>query len=365
MDLDTIRDLADKYGLPMEDVLFIALNFCGIDFPCDYNRMRMGLITTDKDIFANAENMGVRDFYFALPINDNSPFSIREDTVYFGGKAIASALGATEDFCDSNYSRRSGTVLNINPNSRTSCRGCKFCYTGYQIPRDRKRMITDMDIMEFFEGWMVERKLSDLSGLTQAAVVTGYYDVNQQLSDFLIRLRNVLSRYAFRGEIFYLGSQITDKETLAELKGIKPFCYCLSLECFEKRDSLLRDKKNTMTVTQAFELMAYAKECGFRVNFSYVLGLEPLETVEKYFRMAVPSINSFPIVNTLQLHKYHSRELLDEEVREMDLEYFLKARKILEKIFLSTDFRPRVWENYRSLWYLRFADEVLTGSRTP
>lgn len=34
-----------------------------------------------------------------------------------------------EDFYDYNYPRCKGTVLNINPNSRTLCRGCKFCYT--------------------------------------------------------------------------------------------------------------------------------------------------------------------------------------------------------------------------------------------
>ena len=109
--------------------------------------------------------------------------------------------------------------------------------------------------------------------------------------------------------------------------------------------------------------MDFARSVGHRVNFSYVLGLESLFTVEKYFSLAKRFINSFPIINTIQLHKYHSASLLTPEA--VNIEYFFEARKLLERIFIDTDMRPREWENYRSLWFLKFAEEKLTGIRTP
>jgi len=363
IDLVKIEYLARSYDIPVEDVLFIALNIYGVDFKCDFNRMRMGVHVIDKKIFDYAQSLGVLDFYFALPINESSPFSVNGSQLLFDNRVIADAVEPSEDFCDSNYPRRNGTVLNINPNSRTSCRGCQFCYTGYQVPRDKKRMACEADVREFFEEWMKEKKESDLGSLIQVAVVTGCYNSNEELSSFLIMLRKVLGSYNFKGEIFYLGSQITNKETLEKLISIQPFCYCLSLECFESRTSLLRDKKSDLTLESAFKLMSFAKSVGHRVNFSYVLGLEPLLTVEKYFLLARQYINSFPIINTLQVHKYHSQSLLTPEA--INIEYFFEARKRLEKIFVDTGMRPQEWENYRSLWFLEFNKEKLIGIRTP
>lgn len=363
INLEKVVKLAGDYNVPVEDVLFVALNIYGVNFQCNYNRMRMGLSTIDKNIFNYSHNIGVKNFYFALPINQNSPFSIIGSQLLFDGRVIADAINPSEDFCDSNYPRRNGTVLNINPNSRTSCRGCKFCYTGYQIPRDQKRMACEADIVEFFEDWMQSSGINNLESLIQVAVVTGCYNSNDDLSNFLLTLKKVLNHYKFNGEIFYLGSQITNKETLEKLVSIQPFCYCLSLECFENRDFLLRDKKGDLTIEQAFNLMSFAKRLGHRVNFSYVLGLEPLLTVEKYFLLSKQYINSFPIVNTLQIHKYHSVSLLTPEA--VNIEYFFEARKKIETIFLDTDMRPREWENYRSLWFLKFENEVLKEIRTP
>ncbi len=361
--LEKIKNLAQEFNLPIEDILFVALNVFGANFECNFNRMRMGLRITNEEIFSYAKQLGVKDFYFALPINDKSPFLVKDERLVFDGKILGKSINPSEDFCDSNYPRRGGTVLNLNPNSRTSCHGCKFCYTGYQVPRDKKTITCEEDLHVFFQGWMCDNDLSNLSHLIQLAVVTGCYDSNEDLYDFLLILKKVLTKYNFIGEIFYIGSQITNLEILKKLVNIQPFGYCMSLECFEERNTLLRDKKNELTIEKAFELMSTTKSYGHRVNFSYVLGLEPLDLVEKYFSLVKECINSFPIVNTIQIHKYHSHNLLTPEAHS--IEYFFKARKIIEKIFLDTDMRPRVWENYRSLWFLKFKNEVLRGVRTP
>lgn len=48
-----------------------------------------------------------------------------------------------------------------------------------------------------------------------------------------------------------------------------------------------------------------------------------------------------------------------------NIEYYLKSRKIIEEIFSQTKMRPRPWEDYRSLWYLKFLNEELDDIRTP
>jgi len=109
--------------------------------------------------------------------------------------------------------------------------------------------------------------------------------------------------------------------------------------------------------------MDYAMQLGFEVNFTYIVGLEPLDVMEYHFNCLMKHINKFPTINTMQMHKFHQADLVDPSATR--LEYYLKARKMLERLFLSTNMRPLVWEDYRSLWFLKFGEEPLLGVRTP
>ena len=275
---------------------------------------------------------------------------------------VGQAIGLTEDVCDSHYPRRKGTSLNINPNSRTSCYGCQFCYTAYQVPCDRKKLKTDSDLKDFFEDWMFKYGLTNLSHLIQVSVVAGCYENSDDLCQFLRTLKRVLSEYQFAGKIFYFGSQITTKEQLSSLITVQPFGVCLSLETFERRD-LLRDKKRAINLQDACESMDFAQGLGYEVNFSYIVGMESLRVMEYHFHCFRNHINKFPTINTLQMHKYHQSTLMYSEAHR--LEYYLEARRILEQLFYETSMRPLVWEDYRSLWFLTFNKEPLYGIRTP
>ncbi|MBU6231229.1 MAG: hypothetical protein KGI50_05715 [Patescibacteria group bacterium] len=362
IDTERLLQLSRQYRTPLEDTMFISLNMSGVSFKCDYNRMRTAVRLENHELFGYAEERNELEYYFALPINDSSPFRISGDVLSLGDTAIGSTVGATEDICDSHYPRRRGTSLNLNPNSRTSCRGCEFCYTAYQVPCDRKKLRDRRDLEEFFEGWMKGRCLSDLSGLIQVSVVTGCYDGGKEVCRFILELRSVLSRYGFNGSIFYLGSQLTTEDELSRLEAAKPVSVCYSLETFERRE-LLRDKKRLLSLNRAVELMDFSRESGYETSFSYVIGLEPLHIVGKHFSYLKDHINKFPIINTLQIHKYHRAELADPSVDGP--EYYLRARRLLEQIFSDTPMRPLVWENYRSLWFLTFNNEPLYGWRTP
>lgn len=362
LNTDVIGRLAEKYDVPLEDVMFIALNINGVDFECDYNRMRMAFRLADSTLFDYAKERGELEYYFALPVNRDSPFVIANNTLFLQDVVIGQAIGPTEDVCDSHYPRRKETALNINPNSRTSCHGCQFCYTAYQVPCDRKRLETEFDLKDFFEEWMLKYGLTDLSHLIQVSVVTGCYRSSDDLCRFLQTLKKVLTEYGFSGKIFYLGSQITTKEQLSRLTEIQPFGIGFSLETFERRN-LLRKDKSALSLQDACDAMDFARSLGYEVNFSYIVGMESLRVMEYHFRCFKNHVSKFPTINTLQIHKYHQATLLDPEARR--LEYYLEARKLLERIFAETGMKPLVWEDYRSLWFLTFNGKPLHGIRTP
>jgi hypothetical protein len=328
-----------------------------------YNRMRMAFHLNDSDpLFYYASKLNDLDYYFALAINHLSPFQIYEGALYLQNYKIGPTFGVTEDFCDSHYHRRLGTSLNINPNSRTSCRGCDFCYTAYQVPNDRRRMKTEQEIREFFTHWIKLRNVPDLSHLIQVSIVTGCYETEEDLIKFILMLNLVLQDLNFHGRIFYLGSMIVSSESIHSLKSIPSFGYCISLECFTRRH-ILKDSKRVLTIDRAKEIMHTCIDVGMEVNYTYILGIEPQDVFIPYMQEFIKYTTKFPTINILQLHQQHNRELLDPTVQ--DITYFLEARIKIENIFRNTKMRPLVWEDYRSLWYLRFGSEVLKGIRIP
>jgi hypothetical protein len=363
LNFESLKRNADIFNMPIEDAVFIALNFSGIHMDVDYNRMRMGFhLNGEAPRFRYAKQVDDLNYYFALPINHNSPFRIIGEELYLLDINIGQAIGATEDFCDSHYPRRLGTSLNINPNSRTSCRGCDFCYTAYQVPLDKQKMRTAEDIDSFFRQWMQENNNADLSHLIQVSVVTGCYDSEDDLVNFLLSLRNVLKCYAFSGRIFYLGSMLTSPKAIERLAAIGSFGYCLSLECFERRD-VLKNSKALLSLENIKGIMKRCLDCGFEVNYTYIMGMEPIKMFLPRMQEFIEYTNKFPTVNILQLHQQHKRSLLDDSVN--DVTYFYKAREAMQTIFKPTSMRPLVWEDYRTLWYLKFADEQLKGDRFP
>lgn len=327
LNINTIARLAERYNVPLEDVLFIALNVNGVNLECEFNRMRMAFRLADSKLFEYAKKRDELDYYFALLVNSDSPFATVNNVLLLQNTVIGQVIGPTEDICDSHYPRRKGTSLNINPNSRTSCHGCQFCYTAYQIPYDRKQLKIDSDLREFFEDWMTKYGLNNLSHLIQVSVVTGCYESGEAVCQFMLTLKRVLVEYRFTGRIFYLGSQITTREQLKSVAEIQLFGICFSLETFERRE-LLRKDKRAVSLQDACESMDYARSLGCEVNFSYIVGMESLRVMEYHFNCFKEHINKFPTINTLQLHKYHQATLRDSSGHR--LEYYLDARLILE-----------------------------------
>ena len=354
--------LAERYQMPLEDILFIALNVHGAKLDCEFGRIRMDFRLAENDQFRCAKERGEFDYFFALPVNPESEFILSGDVLSFGETAIGQAINPMEDVSDLYYFRRKKTVLNFNPNARSACAGCRFCYTSHLTPNDEQRIETADELKVFFENWMHKYGFVDLSHLVQISVVTGNYRESDSLCRFLLELKRVVQEYHFGGKIFYLGSQITTPEQLTQLTETQPFGICFSLEVFDRRNLLRRDKKS-LELEGARKAMNLARRLGHEVTFSYIVGMEPLQVVEEHFRYFRDHVNKFPTINTFQKHRFQGPTLMDPTADR--LEYFLEARQILERLFAETGLRPLPWEDYRSLWFLTFGKETLDGIRTP
>lgn len=362
LSLFAIQEYAANYQIPTEDVLFTALNFYGLNWDVTFNRMRTAFRLANSPTFATSQKLREWDFYLALPVRVDSPFRMTKGTVLAGSDLVGRTLGATEDYCDSHYQRRLGTCLNINPNTRTSCRGCDFCYTAYQVPLDRQRMTSPADIRDFFIRWMEKNGLHDLTHLIQVSVVTGCYGSEARLVRFLTSLRSIMGEWGFQGKVFYLGSTLIDRRALATVGGEGPFGYCISLECFERRN-LLHRLKHSLSLGEIRRIMSDCLDLGIEINYTYIVGLEPIEFFIPHMMEFMEYTNKFPTINLLQLHQQHDSGLRDHSARR--LEYYFEARKEIESLYCGTTLRPKAWEDYRSLWYLTFAGETLEGPRFP
>lgn len=362
LNIERVACLSEQYHMPLEDVLFIALNVHGVKIDCEFGRIRMDFRLAESDLFGYAKERGELDYFFALPVNPDSEFTLSGDILSLRDTLIGQAINPMEDVSDLYYFRRKKTVLNFNPNARSACAGCRFCYTSRLTPNDEQRIETEDELRVFFENWMSKYGFADLSHLVQISVVTGNYRESDNLCRFLLELKQVTQRYCFGGKIFYLGSQITTAERLRRLVEIQPFGVCFSLEVFDRRNLLRRDKK-ALELKDAREAMDVARRLGHEVNFSYIAGMEPLRVIEEHFRYFRDHVSKFPTINAFQKHKFQGPTLMDPSADR--LEYFLDARQILERLFDGTGMRPLPWEDYRSLWFLTFDKEALHGIRIP
>lgn len=339
--------LSQKFDIATEDILFIDINVSGINVDIDADRVRFYV----KLLF------GQKGQYFcALQIRKDSKYRINNGILFFENECIGEIYRFEIDFCDTFYMRRNNTVLNINPKSRINCQGCKFCYTSHQKFRNIIDLTMQNNLDIFFDDWMTQYHTKDLSGLYQIAVVSGCFPNEKSLVNFLLELNEKTKKLNFKGEIFYLGSQIQSFMTLKSLTNLPNFAYCVTLECFSDREKFLKTSKSKFSIERIKEIMTESVKLGFRTNFTYIVGLEDLEKISAGFSEFLKYTNSFPVINIFQEHEYqiglHNKEA-------SNIEFYLKTRKIIEDIYIQTDMRPNSWEVCRSLWYTTFASEPL------
>lgn len=353
-DINQAQQLSEKYNIPVEDIILIALNCSGVVAKIKEKRIRFKLRLT-----------GLSDvFYLGLCVNTTkSPFSIEGDCLFLGDQKIGDIIEKENDTCDSTYFRRNKTALTVNSNSRSRCRGCKFCGTYNQDSRDMNNLLTKQKLAVHLNNILVANNIKDLRNFLRVTICTGCFGEEKKALNHLLMVRSVLDQhFDFKGTLRYVGSEIVSEKSFDVLKEkASPFALSFTIEVFTKRKQFLNNIKSKITLEKAKKVLKYSNKNGFRTNFLYVLGMEPIETVVKNFRELAPLMTAFPIINLFQVYLPGQENLLTPEAR--NIEYYLRVRKELEKIFESTKLRPESWENYRPLWYSTFKNEQLNGIR--
>lgn len=356
MNIENYKDLellAKEYNLPVEDVLFIALNRYGVNMDCEDNRIRFYLtLNTLKE-----------EFFFAVCVNTcPTPFTIKDKKLYLSNQEIGSLSRIEKDTCTSTYFRCGKRAMTVNSNSRSKCAGCKFCGT-YKLDSDEdENLTTKEELLNYYKKIMKENGLTDLSDMFQITVCTGCFENEQRLVDHLIFLKKTLGEIGFKGKINYIGSQLRSKEQLERIKNeIGTFSIFLTVERFTEREKFMRPEKASLTIEKAIEIAKECKRLGFIVSFLYILGLEDLQVFEKHTRELAPYLTKFPDVQIYQDYTCEQENYRCEDAK--DFRYYLEARKILENIFGDSVLKPESWENYRSLFYTTYKGKKHDGVR--
>ena len=341
--LEKFIEIAKFYNLSVENVLSIALNRYGIlvDGIKD-NRLRFNLELLDSK----------KKTYFAVCVNTypNSPFKLINNVLYLENEPVGKVTGIEKDTCLSTYFRNNKKVITFNSNSRSKCAGCKFCGTYSLSDDDVMEFDTEENIHNYFIQLLKDNNIESMQSIENVTICTGCFDTEDKLIEHLLLVNETFKKMGFMGSINYIGSQLRDFNKIKMLsEEINDFGMYLTIEKFLDREKFMRPEKANLSISDAKELLSYCTSLGMTTTFLYILGLEDLETIKLYFNFLKDSINKFPIIQVFQNYTVDQELYRCEEAK--DVEFYIKARKIIDKIFEDKNMSPKAWECFRSLYF--------------
>src|SRR5215211_5325330 len=351
--LDEVDRLARRHRVPIEDVLLIALNLYGVDSIEAHNRARLTLsLTRAPD----------ERFLVVVPFNrTDSPFRLYEDTLTLDGAPVAQIRSVDADAAIGGYFRAGGKVLTLNPNARSRCTGCAFCPTTLEVAAD-PRMSADSELTELLRALAAQSPRGELAGVREVTVSTGCFEREVLAVRHLRSLRRALAAEGLHARVGFLSSVLRSDQAFATLGAeVAPFLLYVTVECFTRRELMLKSSKADLTAAEMPSLLRRARRAGIDTSFNYVVGLDALTAVDEHVRKLAPHVSVFPNFQVFQAHTRFMESLRTRDASE--LEFYLRARRELERIFAPLGLRPESWRNYRPLWYFEYAGTPLTGPR--
>lgn len=339
------QDLAKEYKIPEEDVLLIALNRYGIVASMSDKRIRFKLKLNTHD----------ESFYFAVCVNTYpSPFTMDNvGNLILGKEVIGHIYDIEKDTCDSTYFRRNRTELTLNSNMRSQCRGCKFCGTYNLDPEDISDLNNEKSLSAYIENFIRVNQINDLRDLLRITICTGCFDSEDSLVKHILMVHDVFRKYGFTKRIRYIGSQLRSEEAMKQIeRSIPYFSLSLTVECFSRRKDIMRKEKAELDMARIIDILNRSYIHGFSTNYLYIVGLDSLNVMEDGVKTLSKYINRFPIFQILQNYVAEQEEQRIPDAK--DIIYYLEARKQIESILGDQSYKPRSWENYRSLFYLQY-----------
>ncbi len=343
----TMREVdqyARDYDVPPVDVMLLGLNLMGVS--------GFDPKISPRGRFRMVPHLFNWPFFFAVTIEPASPFLHDGRQVWLGDELIGDATPIEPDTCSETYCRKGGKVITLNSNSRSSCRGCQFCGTFSLIPDDFSDLLQEGNLRRKAQALLDDGMVTDYRRLESIGVVTGCFRNEQQCLDHLLLVNRVFGEFGFHGEVRYIGSQITRRESLETLHAAGTFAIYLTVECFDRRERIMKRKKSKVTPERGRQILGWAKELGMDTSILYVLGLDSLESIVAEFPKYLPVLTRHPLINVFQLYQPWQAKLRHPLAHSLD--YYLQARELLETIFAGGAW-PLGYDNYRSLWYTQYS----------
>jgi hypothetical protein len=223
-------------------------------------------------------------------------------------------------------------------------------------------LTSEGQLAELLEWLQADNDWPDLGRAEVITVCSGCFHYPGMAIDHMAALRRAAEQYGFAGRLHLLSSVLRDRDDLAKLrKACGPFHLTLTLECFERRELLLKDTKASLTLERAAEIMDDCRALDIVADFTYVAGLDSYDKAVSGLAYLAPHASTFPRIQVYQAHNDYMRRARHRDAE--DLGYYLNLRTALETVFAPTGLVPRSWENYRPLWYSRFGDGPVEGPR--
>lgn len=349
---DHVGQLADSHGIPLLDTIMIAANSYGVRPVIEYPRVRMQIRPLDSG----------EVWQIILPLdNEQSPFELAGGHLLLSGTPVAELVGSENDDVVLTYLRAGGTSITLNTYSRSNCTGCLFCPNVIEDASDATLNGAD-ELAGVLEWLLADNDWQDLSHAQVITVCSGCFNNPGAAIAHMGALRQAASRYAFTGRLHLLSSVLREYD---DLKRLRDACgamhLTLTLECFERRSLLLKDSKASLTLERACQILDDCRRLGILADFTYVAGLDSYDCAIRGLSTLAGHVSTFPRIQVYQAHNDYMRSARNPEAA--NLSYYLRLRKELESVFAPLGLVPRSWENYRPLWYSRFAHGPVAGPR--
>ena len=343
-DLDHLARVSNQYEIKPEEILLIAINASGLANHHPSRRMRFRFTP-----FGHKD-----DPVYLIPSfgRRNSPFFIKNESLYFQNTPVGQVEYLQDDDIVLGYFRNGHSNLTLNTNARSSCTGCMFCYTRLDPASDPRIRVVD-ELTAYFEFLKENRNWDDFSPIDKISVCSGCFNNETFAIKHMEMVKKVATKYGFSGELHILTSVIRSIEGLDYIANqLSPFHLTLTIECFNNRLEILKRTKADLNFKKMVALLAYAKNVGIKTDFTYIVGLDPIEESIEYIAELKEHITTFP---RFQIYQAHNSFQDSYRTPGSDcIEFFLTFRKQLEDLFRATSIRPKSWENYRPLWYYSF-----------
>ncbi|MDT0318554.1 radical SAM protein [Streptomyces millisiae] len=346
-----LQQVAAQWRFNPEDVLLIALNACGARSPLAKPRMRFRLrldSRPDEPLF----------LILALGRAD-SPFELDENELRLAGEKVGEIEGIEDDDAVLGYWRRGRRMLTLNSNARSQCTGCVFCPNTLEDASDPK--IRALDLAGYLGTLAANSGMTDLTGVETVTVCTGCFLREDLALEHLAEVRSAMGANGCTGTLHFLSSVLTTEEGLDAAARLGPFHLTLTAECFTGRPQILKESKAKLSPEAMVAVLGEAKERGITTDFTYIVGLDPIEEAIEHLKRFVPVTTTFPRFQTYQAHNAFMD--IYRTPGSETIEWHLTMRRSLEGLFEDTGLRPAWWQNYRSPWCFTFAGEDLTGER--